>query len=347
MNKTPDVRSIPLDGLRAVAVLLVFVAHAIPFAGGHLGVDIFFVLSGFLITRILVKEFETYGRISLRDFYWRRGLRLFPALSLLLVFYLTFVLLFSSKVTEHLWAVLNSFYIMNWVRAFSWGPQGYLGHTWSLAIEEQFYFTWPISLIGVLCYRGSEALRSIIVGLIASVMIWRGYLLLSGSTLDRIYNGFDTHCDALLIGCLLATMTSALPLIARAWIPLSALVVVSFLIFGTDLRWLATGGFPLTACAAASVIAALVSPGNDYLKKFLSVKPVVVLGQISYGFYLWHYVFVVAVEKKVPTGLVLATICFPLTFVVAWLSFRYVEQPILKYKNIPIDIWRRKRSISA
>src|SRR6201993_2227809 len=137
-----------LDGIRAIAVLLVMVGHLNPVYAGGLGVDIFFVLSGYLITAILVSEFSADGRISLRKFYARRALRILPAVVLLLVALNIFVTITQPREQARTleWDSLGAlFYIANWLRAFG-RDLGILGHLWSLSIAEQFYFFWPVTL---------------------------------------------------------------------------------------------------------------------------------------------------------------------------------------------------------
>jgi peptidoglycan/LPS O-acetylase OafA/YrhL len=203
MAEQPPLKYEPaLDGLRAFAVTGVVLAHALPgsryIPGGGIGVDVFFVLSGFLITRILAREISVTGSIDFKLFYMRRLLRLTPPLAFLLLTELAFEFLTSSDFATHEKAALMSAsYLMNWNRAFNWWPQGNLGHTWSLAIEEQFYLIWPALLIFIYPRRPIRWLSVIIV----MVLAWRTYLIHQGASIDRIYNGFDTHSDSLFIGC--------------------------------------------------------------------------------------------------------------------------------------------------
>ena len=175
------------------------------FPGGFLGVDIFFVLSGFLITTLLVREFQQWGNVTLNHFYARRLLRLGPALGIMLAVYLLVAVAFADNVKDHAKATLiAATYMMDWSQALDHGPPGDLLHTWSLGVEEQFYLLWPLVLIVALRYR--VTLWKIIVGLIFAVTIWRGYLVLATGSVDpqRTYLSFDTRFDTLLVGCLLA-----------------------------------------------------------------------------------------------------------------------------------------------
>lgn len=156
-----------LDGSRAVAVLLVMVAHALPFSpntellrtfrGANAGVMVFFVLSGFLITSLLIQEWRASGSISLGKFYARRALRLLPALILVLLVFGAIFAAFGFKGRVPLNAIIATiFYVANWVRAYNLFPLGGLSHCWSLSIEEQFYLCWPLILICMLRARWSS-----------------------------------------------------------------------------------------------------------------------------------------------------------------------------------------------
>jgi peptidoglycan/LPS O-acetylase OafA/YrhL len=196
-----------LDGIRAVAITAVVLYHSAPnwFPGGWAGVDAFFVLSGYLITRLLSDEIKENGSIDFQNFYIRRALRLAPAFVVLLVVELAFDLIESSpqKWVNAQAVHISGLYLMNWNRAFDWLPEGHLGHTWSLAMEEQFYLLWPMMLLMI--WR-RDALRWTVTGIFV-VFAWRTALAISGAGVDRTYNGFDTHADALLMGCALSLCT--------------------------------------------------------------------------------------------------------------------------------------------
>jgi peptidoglycan/LPS O-acetylase OafA/YrhL len=144
-----------LDGLRAVAIVAVMIYHAnerlLP--GGYLGVDLFFVLSGYLITRLLSEELSINGKVSFFDFYIRRFLRLTPALWTLLVFCVALAVASHRRVSSLVSVAIAATYLMNWNRAFHWASQGLLPHTWTLSIEEQFYLLWPLAFVFIRRYR--------------------------------------------------------------------------------------------------------------------------------------------------------------------------------------------------
>ena len=193
-----------LDGVRAIAVLLVMLGHLGLVSAGGLGVDIFFVLSGYLITAILVSEFSTTGGISLKKFYARRALRILPAVILLLA--VLNILVEATQTSEQAhtfqWNSLGAlFYIANWLRAFGRGI-GILGHLWSLSIEEQFYLLWPIALAFLLSRKLKRSQILIVIGFaVVLVNLDRIYLYRGIESFNRIYNGLDTRADALLVGC--------------------------------------------------------------------------------------------------------------------------------------------------
>jgi peptidoglycan/LPS O-acetylase OafA/YrhL len=224
-----------LDGVRGVSILLVLLSHtSIPGleAAGGIGVDIFFVLSGFLITTILVREYDGRGSVSLTEFYKRRSLRLFPALLLMCLLFVAYSAVFSSDISKRLREVMEGLlYVTNWSTAFDLGHSHYLGHTWSLGIEEQFYLLWPVVLVGVLQLRRGHVIAFWVALMLAvAAATWRTGLAIDGARTWRLYSGFDTRCDAVLIGC---ALTFIAPRLALLW-PLGAfgiLVIIAALHF--------------------------------------------------------------------------------------------------------------------
>ena len=203
-------RHVPeLDGLRGIAIIVVLIHHQLtPFTlkGGFLGVDLFFVLSGFLITGLLVTEFENTGSISIRKFYMRRVLRLGPALALyliscLVVTYYTQLISIPRQLKLIAMALL---YSTNWRMAFGW--DAVLDTTaiiWSLSIEEQFYLVWPLLLFAALSLKLKRTFIAAGLALvIIAICVHRNVLLNSGVDLTRLYYGTDTRADVLLVGCL-------------------------------------------------------------------------------------------------------------------------------------------------
>jgi peptidoglycan/LPS O-acetylase OafA/YrhL len=288
----------------------------------------FFVLSGFLITRNLSAEREFAGRINIPRFYLRRALRLLPAFGALLGFELLRALAEPARQHEILASVgLAASYMMNWNRAFSWGPQGYLGHSWSLAMEEQFYLLWPALL--VLLRR--RAMPWLLVA-VACITLWRLHLTLAGAAFERTYNGFDTHADALLIGCVLAVLPNRAGLVRRAGrgvvFPLGLLAGLAL---GGPLYSVRTQaiGLSLSGLAAAWIVLAALDDG--WFARVLSHRLVAYVGLISYGWYLWHYPLIqIGAQYGGPAGKLVAAIG---SLGVAMLSYHVIEAPFLRRKQ--------------
>lgn len=356
-----------LDGLRAVAVLAVMVHHLNgAFPGGYLGVDVFFVLSGFLITSLLTGEWDRRGgRVSFRDFYARRALRLFPALGCVIVAAVVVAGLLellgvrnaaytTATFTGLPWVVL---FAGDWPRAFDHASLGLLGHTWSLAVEEQFYLLWPTVFV-LLLRRGLRRDRlAISLALIAvAQMICRTAAAHAGYSSDRVFFGADTRSDGLFIGCAVALWLASGRLTRQGQLPgrLLALAVwpamtVLLLLFVHP----SLVGGP-TAMSAAVLASGVVLTGvvlgkvPRSLDRLLSSWQAVWIGRRSYGLYLWHYLIFTAAAslsehyiKGFPvrlgqgqsiyagyTGVVVVA-----SFIAAVLSYHFVELPALRLKR--------------
>lgn len=302
----PSKHNPSLDGLRGIAIMMVMVFHATPnlLVGGFIGVDIFFVLSGFLITNLLIREHEQHERLQLTAFYMRRILRLSPALLLMLLTYCiaSFIWLADAQLDRFLTdALISLLYLTNWARAFGIHPPDFLGHTWSLAIEEQFYLLWPLFLtLMIKNFKRRELWLAATLILALLSLAWRVHLSTSGASPMRLYNGLDTRADALMIGCTLAILLS-LPQIRnyltkrtshliRYSAVISSMGLCLFAIFG---EWNSPGmfywGYILVAICSASVIADLTQDHPSVLNRILSTPLLVWIGTISYGLYLWHF----------------------------------------------------------
>jgi len=370
----PNLSYIPgLDGVRAFAVLGVMAFHGgISFmVGGYLGVDAFFVLSGFLITSLLIAEWQRRRTIRLGAFWARRARRLLPALLLVLLAvaaYAAFAVPKGTYPTLRLDSLATLFYVANWhfilVGANYWNQTALpspLTHTWSLAIEEQFYLVWPLVVLGVL--KLSKTLRPLLVvsvaGAVASA-IWMAVLYPAGGNLTRLYYGTDTHAQCLLVGAALAV---ALVLVAErrraagfraagevgggdpAWAATS--VTGRALLTGVGLvgvlasaylwthlegssSFLYRGGFLVTAVATAAVLVSIVCAQRSPVALAISVGPLRYIGRISYGMYLWHYPLFLYLDgaRTGLTGWPLFVVRTAATVGVATLSFFAVERPI-------------------
>jgi peptidoglycan/LPS O-acetylase OafA/YrhL len=355
-----------LDGLRALAVLAVIGIHVGVLPGGYLGVDVFFVLSGFLITTLLINEWDKRGgRVSFRDFYARRVLRLFPALGCVLAVAVVFggVLLAVAGPGDRPYA-LATLDAVPWVLVFASNiaqllhpatlPLGALGHTWSLAVEEQFYLVWPAVFV-LLMRRGISrmGLARGLAMLAVAEMIYRIAMAHHGFGHDRIYYGTDTHSDGLLVGCALAFWLSSghnvQPILAKwigraSWLSLGALLIL--FVAGTQ----ASAPLDMTLAAGATgliVIGIVAGSTPAALERALRARWAVSVGRRSYGLYLWHVLILAIAEALAApfTGIFPAAggrrlvfaialgIAIAASFVAADLSYRFIELPALRFKR--------------
>ena len=336
-----------LDGLRALAVGIVLCAHGgVPyFRSGGVGVDIFFVLSGFLITTILVGEHGRTGGINFRNFYLRRFLRLAPALVLTCAVTALGMRWLEGRFPGTEIALALS-YTANWALALN--PTyhlTWLNHCWSLAVEEQFYMIWPLVILGLAkAVRPPAGRVGVLLAGAAVIAVYRASLV--GTYPDeRINFGLDTRMDTLMVGAALACLVRGLPggrlpETASRWLgkrvaplALAGLFAVIHAVTWYS-PWMGWIGYVLVGGAAALVVLDLVAGGHSWLGRILATRPLVFVGRISYGVYLYHLPVYFAVEKLMPDaslpvrlGLKLA-----LTFALAIPSFYLVEQKFLRLK---------------
>ena len=342
-----------LDGIRAIALLAVLLYHfEVPsLPGGFLGVDVFFVVSGYLITSLLLEEWGRDGRIDRRQFWLRRGRRLLPALGVLLVVVCAWAVLFVPDALDELRgdAVAAVFYVTNW--RFIVDGQSYfealgrpplLQHLWSLAVEEQWYLVWPLVLAFALRRAGGAARRLVVPVLVAAggSALWMAVLYDPTGDSSRVYFGTDTHASGLLIGAAAALCWSPWrwPDTAhRARPELDVLggvalvgLVVAMLRWGSDSTTLYRGGFVVVALLAIAVVAIAVHPGARWLTAGLSIPLLVWIGRRSYGLYLWHWPVVVVFRQRDLGWSWGATVALwtVLTVGLAELSYRVIETPI-------------------
>ncbi|HEY1563502.1 MAG TPA: acyltransferase family protein [Gaiellaceae bacterium] len=336
-----------LDGLRAIAVAAVFLYHSridwLP--GGFLGVDLFFVLSGYLITSLLLVEWEARNRIDLRGFWLRRARRLLPAVVVVVLAALALAALFARDVLSRTRgdAVSSLLYYTNWhliVANHSYfnlmGRPSLLNHLWSLAVEEQFYVIWPLLLVPGLVLLGRRRLPYAVVGGIAAsaALMW---LLYDPSDPSRVWYGTDTRAFLLLMGILLALvwpyferMRGALPVLELFGVAALVGSVLLFLRMHDFDPTLWRGGDLAASFCFAVLIAAVAHPRTG-IGQALGVAPLRWLGERSYGIYLWHFPVVELMRPGVDIswtgpGVVVAQAAIVLT--AAALSYRYIEQPI-------------------
>ncbi|MFK4301986.1 MULTISPECIES: acyltransferase family protein [unclassified Paenibacillus] len=342
-----------LDGLRALAVIAVIVYHLNPdwLPGGLLGVGVFFTLSGYLITDILVSQWDTYHSFKMKDFWLRRARRLLPAmLTVVAVIVLCSLLFDPSRLTALRGDVPAALvYMSNWWFIFhqvsyfeSFGPPSPLGHLWSLAVEEQFYILWPLMLALGLKYMPK---RIVLAGWVTCLALISALLMaviyVPGTDPSRVYYGTDTRGFALLIGAALALVWPSGKLkgqaSAKARLFLDGIGAVSLLLL-CHWAWasneydpsLYRGGLLGIALVTAIVVAALAHPVS-HLGKLLGLKPLRWIGARSYGLYLWHVPVITLTTPQVDTeGVHVLRIILQLlaTILLASLSYKYIEEPI-------------------
>jgi len=351
-----------IDGLRAIAVLAVLLYHAdIPWMpGGFLGVDVFFVISGYLITSLLLLEWHREGHIGLTAFWARRLRRLLPALITVLIVTSTFATLFARDAVYRLAADVTAAltYSTNWFLIFrgesyfeAFARPPLLRHLWSLAVEEQFYLIWPLVFTAVVALVGSRrgftrTTRIFLTMLVAAIVgstVLMAAMFTPFDDPSRIYFGTDTRAHVILVGVLLAfvwqpwrfrgrlgstgrTALTAIGLAALAG--LGAILTLSSE-YGA---FLYRGGFLVTALVTAVIIAVTVHP-QIAIGSALGFSALRWVGKRSYGIYLWHWPVYMVTRPGVDVPLDWSSdlsLRLVLTFALAEASYRFIEQPIRK-----------------
>ena len=362
-----------LDGLRGFLLLIVFSVHLPPpfirpLKGGYIVMEVFFVLSGFLITIILLREFEQRGSFSLRKFYARRAVRLLPAVLLFaaVVYVLTYVDPFLKEhgADNRRHALSSLSYLYNWIAIYSFnrqsGAPGYVAHLWSLSVEEQFYFVWPIALWLILrrlrrLNDGSlrDAARALVPWLIGAIVLSNvirtliGYVFENSSSYHRANWGTDARASGMLIGSLAAVVRLGLPELYARWrryLPVAGCVALAVWIPSI---WLFprepnpfpfAGGFLLSELCSLAIILCLVERSIPPLTWLCEVRVMQWIGRISYSGYIIHFMLVgrFSVYSR-PFRYEYPTV-LALSLVLAGFSYRFVERPIAKWARRRFDL---------
>ncbi len=358
-----------LDSLRGLAILGVILYH-INFnwmPGGFLGVAVFFVLSGYLITDILAMEWKRNKRIDLKKFWLSRARRLLPGMFVMLVITFAWITIFHSSLLEKMCgdSLAALFYVSNWWYIYhklsyfdNFNQLSPLNHFWSLAVEEQFYVVWPfiISLGFYYIKKQSRMILLICLGAAASALAM-AILYEPGADPSRIYYGTDTRAFSLLIGAALALLWPsnrlANKIIPKARLILdavggTALIVILIMFWKTNQYdpFLYNGGMVLLSIATALLVANLAHPASR-IAQFLRFRPLRWIGVRSYGIYLWHYPILTLTTPKVNAGdfsLIRAIFQFLLIIMIAQISWKFIEKPIrqgalrnIQFKNLRLQ----------
>ncbi len=336
----------PLNGLRGIAIALVVAFHANWLAGGWIGVDLFFVISGYLITRLLLDELHDHGHVDVKQFWKRRARRLLPALLALIVVIAVVERMRNPSVRTARWDVFGALtYCSNWVRIALgesyWdrlGPPGLADHLWSLAIEEQFYLVWPLLVaVGARWFRTPRVFAATILVLAISAALYSVMVFQVTGEAARVYLGTDTRAFALLCGATVGAWAAiGLRVPTRVGTTLALLGLGYFAVaFDGSYRVVYRGGLVVVAATAAVLVATLIRP-VPVVANLMSVRPLTWLGERSYGLYLWHWpVFVafgVAERPRSATSTRLTAIAA--SMVLAELSARVLELPIRRAVSV-------------
>jgi peptidoglycan/LPS O-acetylase OafA/YrhL len=310
--------------------------------GGFVGLELFFVLSGFLITALLLGEHGRTGTIALGAFYWRRLLRLVPALWFALAAHLVYAATVgypNDAGAPHEWERLRAAggFFMNWFALRSPDEAADLSHTWSLAFEAQFYLVWPVLVLGVLALRRRPALLLAVNGaLLVTVSVWR-LALFESDGWEAAYLRSDSHVDGLLVGSLVAIAW------VQGWTPErlprwllwlgGATAAVMLLVLRADQRSAYAGGTTLTILGAALVVLVMATEARQRLGPL--GRCTALLGRYSYGIYLWHFPVMFAVTARTNgfSNLERVAITAAITTAGVLASRHLVEQPALRLKR--------------
>lgn len=331
-----------IDGLRGVFALAVLIAHVnmdwLPHV--HIVMDIFFTISAFLITLALIKNINVSGKISLLTFTKRRLLRLYPALIFCVVPYTIVAYFFVGNfrfIIDD--AFLTLIYASNFSKLSNYIYPHLFGHTWSLAIEEHFYIIWP-SLLTLLLIRKEiwkNAAKILLLIMLASIT-WRIYLVESGAEWSRLYYASDTRIDAFIIGGLLAfiqpnlnNLYKNMPFFKNTLIALSFCILLSLYFWDPKIKYYFVWQQPVILFLSCALIFVITRNDKNIIEKILDSKILQWIGVRCYGVYLWHWpiiwLFISNTEISRP---ILFLIVLPFSLFMAWFSYKYIEEPILR-----------------
>lgn len=313
------------------------------FPGSMILMDMFFAMSGYLITSLLIKDFEKRGRVDFRKFYIRRFSRLSPALLAMLMLFVAASVLFSTdlrpRVVE---AFIGGLYITNYWVVFH-SPVLYTVHLWSLAVEEQFYLIWPLLFALIVTRYGlSERTLTLILASALLVAIIRVGLVIAGASIEHLYFSFHTHADALLLGCATAVLLTRIqlqdhPLLCTvlAWslVPLFVFAVACMATLNPSMRWYYCISPFVGAIPGVIAVCALVQPRRTFMHRFYDTAALVFCGRICYGLYIWH--IPILLYFHINHGRVaMIVLGWPIVFAMATSSYFWIERPFMRARPL-------------
>ncbi len=341
----PNLRNAALDGIRGVAISAVIASHFVPggFRGGAYGVLVFFVLSGYLITTLLLKEYDASGRINLKAFYARRALRLLPALYAFLLVALALTFFFGTYLRMDpggsvVGSVLAVFYVFNWVDFAGLNIPHSMTPLWTLSVEEQFYLVWPpvlILLLGVPVFK--RHLQGMVLGaaVVFAALGMVAFLMFGYMSYYRTW----TWIAPLLLGVSLAiAQRRSHGKFGAQFAHYSALawyLLILVAIYPPSLDSVVTHAVivPLLSIATCAIIARSVSNQKTFATRVLSSPVATYLGRRSYGLYLWNLITLETLENFISHPAILIGCALAVTFAVAEASYRWIELPALRLKH--------------
>lgn len=368
-NKVNTKRYMPgLDGLRAIAVIGIIIYHLNKkwLTGGFLGVDTFFVISAYLITSLLLKEYQETGTIQLKAFWLRRVKRLIPAVFVMVGVVIVATLIFKPAEIVNIKhdAIAAVVYLSNWwyiatdVNYFDQFAFTPLKHLWSLAIEEQFYIFFPLVLVLLLIFVKKPKNITLIFWMISLISLFIMIILAGPHTgHSRVYFGTDTRLQTLLLGVILAflwppfRLKSRVPNGLRLGLDLIGLgslagLIILFFVVNDDQPWIYNGGFYLISTLTLLIIASAVLPSGGFAH-LLGNRVFVYIGKRSYSLYLWHFPVISFIHSYYVSGQIPAyvyVIDILVTVVMAELSYHYVETPIRRHGLKAFSLKRQYRT---
>jgi peptidoglycan/LPS O-acetylase OafA/YrhL len=342
-----------LDGLRAMAVVLTSLVHLIPnwVPGGFLGVDVFFVLSGFLITSLLLGEFERAGRINLRAFYARRARRLLPAVVALIAVFTIVAIIMHDTVRDLIVAAVVDLtvltYTFNWTMVLGHQPPWQVDHLWSLSVEEQFYLLWPLLLIVLIKFASRRTVMTVTLALALGSAVAQAVVFDITRSTDWAYSSSPLHAQGILLGCLLGQLYvwrvadgAMARLAALKWpavVSLAVILVLS-LVLGVDDMITYDGGMFFAVLAATVLVATMIArdtlgQNTGVLSRMFSSKVFVAIGKRSYSIYLWQNFMAWALTPMFRETWIWIPVNVIATGIASELSYRFVENIFMKKRT--------------